>query len=286
VLVLGANGMLGHKLLQHLRLCCDVAGTLRAEAVDPALENALRDIKLYPKTDARSLRSVCEAIDDWDASVVINCIGIIKQIKAANDPIESISINALFPHQLARLTETRGVRLIHFSTDCVFSGTRGNYTEDDQPDPVDLYGRTKLLGEVIASDVLTLRTSIIGQELRGHHGLLDWFLSQRGGRVQGFANARYSGLTTRTLGKLIVELIRNEPRLNGVWHVSSDPISKFDLLRIVNQVYDLKVDLSPDESFVCDRTLDSTRFRKRIGWRPPSWDEMIVAMHAEAGIYA
>jgi dTDP-4-dehydrorhamnose reductase len=286
VIVLGAGGMLGHKLLQHLRQSCDVAGTMRADVADPALQKALCDIKLYPKIDTRRLGSIADVIDDWHASVVINCVGIVKQIEAANDPIEAISVNALFPHQLARLTATRKVRLIHFSTDCVFSGKGGNYVEDDIPDPVDLYGHTKLLGEVTAPGVLTLRTSIIGRELRGHHGLLDWFLSQRGGRAKGFANARYSGLTTQAVGKLVVQLIRTEPELSGLWHVSSDAISKFDLLQIVNQVCDLKVDLLRDESFVCDRTLNSTRLRKRTGWGPPSWNEMIVAMHAEAVNYA
>jgi dTDP-4-dehydrorhamnose reductase len=216
---------------------------------------------------------------------VINCIGIIKQIQAASDPVESIAINALFPNQLARLTSARRVKLIHFSTDCVFSGKNGNYTEDDYPDPGDLYGRTKLLGEVSSPDSLTLRTSIVGHELQGHHGLLDWFLAQRSGHAKGFAKARFSGLTTLDFAELVSYIIGALPDLHGLWHVSSDPISKFDLLGIVNQIYGLNIDLARDETFVCDRSLNSARFRKRTGWQPPSWDDMITRMHAEVGSY-
>jgi dTDP-4-dehydrorhamnose reductase len=285
VIVLGAGGMLGHKLVQRLRRSHDVAGTIRAACPDTALEKAVGGTKIYTNVDALQLQSVISAIEDWRPSVVINCIGIIKQIEAANDPVESIAINALFPNQLARLTSVRDAKLIHFSTDCVFSGGRGNYAEEDHPDPTDLYGRTKLLGEVSAPDSLTLRTSIIGQELRGHRGLIDWFLSQRGRQAKGFANARYSGLTTLDFAELVRYIIGAQPDLHGLWHVSSDPISKFDLLGIVNRIYGLEIRLARDETFVCDRSLNSARFRKRTGWQPPSWEDMITRMHAEAGSY-
>ena len=210
---------------------------------------------------------------------MLNCIGIIKQSKAASDPLPSIAINSLLPHQLAQMAAARGARLIHFSTDCVFSGRRGNYVEDDEPDPVDLYGRSKLLGEVTAPNGLTLRTSIVGRELREHLGLIDWFLSQRGGRINGYARALYSGLTTLAAADLVAWLIRAHPALQGLWQVSGEPISKFDLLQIVKRVYGLDIEIAPDRHFVCDRRLDSTRFRKHTGWRPPSWDHMIAAMH-------
>ena len=286
VIVLGAGGMLGHKLLQRLRCVCDVAGTIRSGAADAELEGVLRDVKLYPNVDVWRLQSIDEAIDDWRADVVVNCVGIIKQIKTASAPVESIAVNALFPHQLAQLTAAHTSRLIHISTDCVFSGARGNYTEDDPPDPIDLYGRTKWLGEVVAPRALTLRTSIIGQELRGHYGLIDWFLTQRGGRAKGYANARYSGLTTLVFANVVSDIIRSHPDLHGLWHVSGDPTNKFDLLQIVNRVYGLGVDLVRENGFVCDRSLDSTRFRQHTGWRPPSWDDMIVGMHAETLQYA
>jgi dTDP-4-dehydrorhamnose reductase len=281
VMVLGATGMLGHKLLQRLRSDFEVAGTIRASGPDAALRRALPGVRLYSDTRADDLASVRRAIDDWRADVVLNCIGIIKQTKAASDPISSISINALLPHQLARLTAERSAKLIHFSTDCVFSGRRGNYAEADLADPIDLYGRSKLLGEVDAPGALTLRTSIVGRELRGHLGLIDWLFSQRGQRVDGYARALYTGLTTNAMADLIAWLIRSHSDLEGLWHVSGDPISKFDLLQSVNRAYGLGIEIARDETFECDRRLDSTRFRKRTGWQPDPWPDMIAAMQAE-----
>lgn len=286
VIVLGAAGMLGHKLLQRLRSHYEIAGTIREPLPDAGLCRVLQGIRLYPDVDASDLAALQRAIEDWDAQVVLNCIGIIKQTKAANDPLTSIAINSLLPHQLARLAAARGAKLIHFSTDCVFSGHRGNYVEDDVPDPVDLYGRSKLLGEVTAPNALTLRTSIVGRELRGHLGLIDWFLSQRGRRISGYVHALYSGLTTIAAADLIGWLIRTHPKLEGLWHVSSEPISKFDLLQIVKRVYGLDIDIAPDEAFVCDRRLNSTRFRKCTGWRPASWQDMIAGMHLDEATYA
>jgi dTDP-4-dehydrorhamnose reductase len=286
VIVLGAAGMLGHKILQRLRMDHDVAGTIRESAPDATLRRVLSGIELYPSVQANDLSSIERAVDSWKANVVVNCIGIIKQTKAASDPLTSIAINSLFPHQLAHLTGARNARLIHFSTDCVFSGRRGNYIEDDIPDPVDLYGRSKLLGEVTSPNSLTLRTSIVGRELRGHQGLIDWFLSQRGRRINGFVHALYSGLTTIVMADLIARCVRAHTELEGVWHVSGEPISKFDLLWMVNRVFGLGIEITPDESFVCDRRLDSVRFCEHTGWEPPSWEEMVNNMHLDEATYA
>jgi dTDP-4-dehydrorhamnose reductase len=285
VLVLGATGMLGHKLMQRMQDAVEVAGTIRTNEPGAALKRALPAVRFYPNVAAEDVPSLKHAIQDWRADVVVNCIGIIKQTAAAADPIESISTNALLPHRLARLAAERGAKLIQFSTDCVFSGRQGNYVEGDPADPVDLYGHTKLLGEVSAPCALTLRTSIVGRELRGHLSLIDWFLSQRGKRVKGYARALYSGLTTSAMADLITRLIRDHPELHGLWHVSSDPISKFELLQIVNRIYDLEIELVRDETYVCDRRLDSTAFRKQTGWRPASWPDMIAGIHAEDEIY-
>lgn len=286
ILVLGASGMLGHKLLQRLSADFDAAGTIQSDEPETVLKKALAGRKLYHGVQADRLELIAAAVDDWRATVVLNCIGVVKQSQAASDPIPSIAINALLPHQLAKLAAERNAKLIHFSTDCVFSGNRGSYTEDDAPDPLDLYGRTKHLGEVSSHGALTLRTSIIGQELRGHLGLIDWFLGQAGGPVNGYANVRYTGLTTIALADLIAQIIQSHPQLEGLWHVSSETISKFDLLRIVNRVYGLGSQLTRDETFICDRSLDSSRFRARTGWKPASWEDMIVAMHEEARNYA
>src|SRR5262245_26238564 len=170
VVVLGAAGMLGHKLLQRLRPDFEVAGTIRDREPSPELLRALPNVKFYPHVVASDRASLAYVIEDWGPQVVLNCVGIVKQTSAAKDPILSISVNSLFPHQLAQLTAAHSAKLIHFSTDCVFSGRHGNYVEDDVPDPIDLYGRSKLLGEVTAPGTLTLRISIVGRELRGHLG--------------------------------------------------------------------------------------------------------------------
>jgi dTDP-4-dehydrorhamnose reductase len=286
VIVLGATGMFGHKLIQRLTDKYEVAGTVRSPTVGDRLARLFKSVKIYCSVDANNFASVEQAIADWKADVVLNCVGLIKQQQAANDALISIPINSLFPHQLARLNTARGTRLLHFSTDCVFSGRRGNYIEDDLPDPLDLYGRSKLLGEVVAPNTLTLRTSIVGRGLSGHLGLIDWFVSQRGRQVNGYVNALYSGLTTIAAADLVLLLIRAFPKLDKLWHVSGDPISKFDLLQLVNRIYDLGIELVPDKQFKCDRRLDSSRFRKCTGWQPRSWEEMIVEMHSDEATYA
>jgi dTDP-4-dehydrorhamnose reductase len=245
------------------------------------VRDALPGIPLYPDVHAEDLAPLERAIDDWRPDAVVNCIGIVKQAPEAAEHIASIGINALFPHQAHLLAAKRGIKFIHFSTDCVFSGRRGDYKEGDIPDAADLYGRSKLLGEVTGRGALTLRTSIVGRELRGHRGLIDWCLGQRGKHIKGFARALYNGLTTGAMADLVAEIIRSHGALEGLWHVSSDPISKFDLLKIVNQVYKLNIEIERDDEFVCDRRLNSTRFRNEVGWRPKTWHEMIATMRSE-----
>jgi dTDP-4-dehydrorhamnose reductase len=218
-------------------------------------------------------------------AVVVNCIGIVKQDAAAKDPITSITVNSLFPHKLAQVCEHIDARLIHLSTDCVFSGHQGNYTEDDNPDPVDLYGRTKLLGETQQRKCLAIRTSMIGRELSGAHGLIEWFLSQEGKQVRGFKRAIFSGFTTLALAELLAEVIDRHPNLSGLYHVSAAAISKFDLLTLVRDVYGVEVQIEPDENFVCDRSLNSARFRQTTDFVPPNWRDMIQRMHDDPTPY-
>ena len=278
--------MLGHKLVQRLGTRFEVAGTVRGATADYAGLPALSGTRLMPGVKAEAPASVVSALDAVEPEAVINCIGVVKQLKEAKDPLTAITVNALFPHQLARFCAERGARLIHFSTDCVFSGRRGNYSEDDVPDPEDLYGRTKLLGEVAGPGCLTLRTSLIGRELRGRTSLIEWFLAQEGGRVQGFARAFYSGLTVNAMADLVAELLTDFPALDGLWHASADPISKYDLLKIVDRIYGLGIMIERDESLFCDRRLDSSRFRAQTGFRPKPWEEMIAEMHADPTPYA
>jgi dTDP-4-dehydrorhamnose reductase len=174
---------------------------------------------------------------------------------------------------------------LHLSTDCVFSGRKGGYREADQPDPVDTYGLSKLLGEP-ESGALTLRTSVIGPELASSNGLYEWFRSRHGQAVSGYRNAIFSGLTTLELSRVMLQVLESHPTLEGVWHVSSEPIAKLELLSKLNRAAQLGVTLLPDENFVCDRSLDSIRFQSETGYRPPSWDAMVQEMVEDGKSYA
>jgi len=206
---------------------------------------------------------------------VINCIGIIKQLREATDPLVSIAINALLPHRLGRHCDAGGARLLHLSTDCVFSGRKGGYTEQDMPDPEDLYGRSKLLGEVAGPHALTLRTSIVGRELSSRSGLIEWFLGQSGQTIKGYRRAIYSGFTTVELARIIEMILLRHPDLSGLWQVSADPINKYDLLKTAEEAFHWQGEILPDDALVCDRSLDSSRFRAATGYLPPTWPEML-----------
>ena len=276
--------MLGHKLWQRLRERFDAYATFRQPSSINARWGIFDAARSLGNVSAEDFGSVVQACSQVRPDVVINCIGIVKQHAAAKDPAASIEVNALFPHRLAAYCRDAGARLVHLSTDCVFSGHKGNYSEADPPDAQDLYGRTKLLGEVASEGCLTIRTSMIGRELQGSHGLLEWFLSQRG-RVRGFTRAVFSGLTTLALAEAIADVIVDQPGLSGVWHLASEAISKFDLLTLVKQTYGLAIEIEPDETFVCDRSLDGSLFRQATGIQAPSWPEMIKQMRADPTPY-
>jgi dTDP-4-dehydrorhamnose reductase len=205
----------------------------------------------------------------------------------ARDPIMSISLNALLPHRISLICRAAKIRMIHISTDCVFSGKKGNYVESDQSDAEDLYGRSKFLGEVsYPPHSITLRTSIIGRELKTHLGLIEWFLSQKDGdTIHGYKRAIYTGFTTDELSRVISNYVIPHTELSGLYHVSTNPISKYDLLQIANKAFGRKINIMPDEDFVCDRSLDSTRFCQATGYNPPSWPEMIYEMAKDTSFY-
>jgi dTDP-4-dehydrorhamnose reductase len=278
--------MLGHKIWQTFSERFDTYVTFRAE---PAaylrfgIFDAKRAVGAVTTDDFDSVRRAFAFVRP---DAVVNCIGIVKQDAAAKDPYTSILVNALFPHLLARACRETGSRLVHLSTDCVFSGRKGNYAESDVPDAEDLYGRTKLLGEVDGKGCLTIRTSMIGRELKGSHGLVEWFLAQRGQRVRGFRRAVFSGFTTRALSEIIADLIDERRDLEGVYHVAAEPITKFDLLALIKEVYKLSVEVEPDENFICDRGLNGARFHAATGFVPPSWAAMIQQMHSDPTPYA
>lgn len=286
VLILGGSGMLGHKLWQTFEQRFDAYVTFRGSAGAYARTALFDPARAIGGVSAQDFDSVARAFGIMRPDVVVNCIGIVKQDAAAKDPLTSIAVNALFPHRLAQLARASGARLIHLSTDCVFTGREGGYAESSRPDAEDLYGRTKLLGEVAGEGCLTIRTSMIGRELAGAHGLLEWFLSQQGGAsVRGFKRAIFSGFTTGALAEVIASVVAERADLSGVWHVAAEPVNKFDLLSLVKEIYGLRVEIEPDESFVCDRSLDDSRFRELTGTRAPAWPEMVERMRADRTPY-
>jgi len=278
LLVIGASGMLGNSLVRYFARERELSvwGVIRSNAMPDALDGLL-GVKFISGVDVENHDALIDVFNQVRPDVVINAVGLVKQLASADDPMSAIPINAFFPHRLARLCSLVGARLIHISTDCVFVGSKGLYTEGDCPDAYDLYGRSKLLGEVDSPHALTLRTSLIGHEISGKKGLVEWFLSQTGS-VHGFSKAVFSGLPTVEIARVIKEFVLPNRELHGVYHLSADPITKYDLLTKVAEAYGKSIEVVPDDSLVIDRSLDSSRFRAATGFVPKSWDEMIVAM--------
>jgi dTDP-4-dehydrorhamnose reductase len=286
-LVLGGTGMLGHVLWRTCREAgIEAVATVRADRLAGPAAAVLDPGSTLTGVRAEDTESVTRALGDSGAEVVVNCIGIVKQSSRADDAVGTIRVNSLFPHQLAAACRERGMRLIHVSTDCVFSGRTGGYDEDDVPDPVDLYGRSKLLGEVAGDDALTIRTSMIGRELEGANGLLEWFLGQAGGAVRGFSRAVFSGPTTPVLSRAIAGVIGGHPGLEGVHHLGADPIDKHELLLMLREAFSLDVEIERDDTVQVDRSLDSSRFRAATGWEPPSWERMVAELASTAAEYS
>jgi dTDP-4-dehydrorhamnose reductase len=284
VLVLGVTGMLGHTLFRAFSTLpgMQVHATARNR---PGLDRWFsRELlgRIHAPADADDFNSILDVMDAVRPDVVINCIGVIKQLAEAKDPLTAIAINSLLPHRLAKACERINARLIHLSTDCVFSGTKGGYQEGDFPDCTDLYGRSKLLGEVDYPHAITLRTSIIGHELFSRVSLVDWFLSQRD-VIKGFTRARYSGFPTVEMARIIAEQVIPRPELSGLYHLSSEPISKYDLLCLVRDQYGKEIEIEPDADFCCDRSLDSSRFRSVTGYDSLAWPVMVKNMYEARG---
>ena len=284
-LVLGAAGMLGHRVWRELHEHMDAYAAVRRQGTDYAALHWFDEARLIDGIDVASDEHLERAFAVATPDVVVNAVGIVKQRQDASDAVQSIAINALLPHRLAALCVDAGVRLVHLSTDCVFSGSRGNYGETDLTDARDLYGRSKLLGEVDAEGCVTIRTSMVGREIGSSRGLIEWFMTRRGETAKGFTRARFSGLTTPALSRVIRDVIEHRPELRGVWHVAGEQINKHDLLTMVNEAFGLGTTIVADDSFVCDRTLDASRFMNATGFRPPTWAAMIAELAADPAPY-
>jgi dTDP-4-dehydrorhamnose reductase len=280
VFILGASGMLGNAMLRTFAELPQFAvyGSARSSAALRHFAPALQS-RIVTGVDVEQHDSLVRAFGRVQPDLVINCVGLVKQLAESGDPLLTIPLNSLLPHRLAALCEVAGARLVQISTDCVFSGDQGLYRESDLPDADDLYGRSKLLGEVDYPHAITLRTSIIGHELEGQRSLVNWFLAQQG-QVRGYTRAVFSGLPTVMLARLIRDVIVPHAELRGLYHVAAAPINKFDLLSLVAEVYGKQIAITPDAGLEIDRSLDATRLREATGYVAPPWPDMIAAMRA------
>ena len=276
IIILGANGMLGHSMLEELANAqnFNVYGIMRKEM--PKFSKKF--ICIYEK-EMLSDAFLTKIFEVYKPHILINCIGITKQKIESKNDMEVITINSLLPHRLNFLCQKYNSKLISFSTDCVFSGQRGNYTINDNPDPLDLYGRSKLMGEVHSEYALTIRTSMIGHELNFGKSFLSWIMAQKNKKIKGYKNFIYSGVTTRYLSKFIHAMIADNAYIHGIWQLSSAPISKFHLLHMINNTYNLKLHIQPDEAVCIDRSLIDNFPKNFLNKASRKWDIMIDEMH-------
>ena len=279
ILILGSSGMIGstmHRILTG-NSNWDVVGSVRAST---KTENHDRDGRRWVcGVDLANQDHLSRLFRETRPDIVINCAGLTKHLQGGNDPVPALIMNALLPHRLAELCSISGARLLHVSTDCVFSGKNGNYSEDDLSDAIDVYGKTKHLGEVGGVGIITLRTSTIGHELGTQFGLLEWFLTQE--RCKGYRNAIFSGLTSVEFARVVRDFVIPNPTLEGLYHVGAEAINKDALLRLIAKLYNKDIEIETDHQVLIDRSLDSQRFANATGYCAPSWSEMIMTMYQD-----
>ena len=278
LLILGGSGMVGHTLIKQLLAKHEIFTILRNRTdlqSSKFFEKILQKDRCVLIDDINQYENLNNIIKQISPDIIINCIGVIKQRNDIKNTLNMIRINSLLPHILNDICHTNKIKLIHLSTDCVFSGNKGNYKESDNPDPIDKYGESKLLGEINEGSSLTIRTSFIGPELFNKKSLFEWIKSQKNTEIDGFENAIYSGLTTLTFAQVIENIIDKHLDLSGVWQVSSDSISKFELIKMINQKFNLNIKINRNSSFQCNRSLNSSKFKKKTAIKIPSWESMI-----------
>ncbi len=285
VLIFGGSGMLGHKLVQTFNSKFETWTTLRDNSSRYFRLGIVDSDRVVENVSVENDQGIVRAIDAAKPDVIINAVGLVKQLPSSKSVIKTLTVNSIFPHRLAEFAEKTGSRLITISTDCVFNGRRGMYTEGDVSDAEDIYGKSKNLGEVAQPNCLTLRTSIIGREIDTAHSLVEWFLANRGGKVKGFRKAIYSGFPTIVLAEILADVIDNQSKLAGLYHISSDPINKFDLLCLLRDAYGIDAEIEPSEELCIDRSLNSEKFRKATGFMPMEWKDMVGMMANDSTPY-
>ena len=287
ILILGASGMIGHKLWQGLSARFDNVCAVLHKGREAFSWTSLYDgSSVTDNVDLSDFHRTGKLLDTLAPDVILNAVGITKRHIRDGNMLDTVLLNSALPHYLAGWCRDRGARVFQFSTDCVFSGKDGNYTEDSATDAEDEYGRTKAIGELRDNCAITLRTSFIGRELSACTELLEWFLAQEGGKIQGFTNAHYSGVTTRFLCRAVGDIIDMHPNLSGLYHLSSKPISKYELLCLARDSFGLDVEIEPYDGFTCKRTLDGSRLIADTGIKVPAWEEMMLDIAGESEFYS
>jgi dTDP-4-dehydrorhamnose reductase len=279
IIILGASGMLGNAMLRLLSMSTNhnVLGTVRSSKAKNLLPIDLQN-NLVSAIDVLDIKSIDSLVKKIKPQILINCVGVIKQSTEVSNHIATITINSLLPHKLAMLAKKYKFRLVHISTDCVFSGNKGNYIESDFPDAQDLYGRSKLLGEIDDNKNITLRTSMIGHELDSSRSLINWFLNQND-QIKGYRNAIFSGLPAVEIASVIRDFVIPNNRLSGLYHLASDPINKYELLKLVSERYKKSIEIIPDNTIIIDRSLNGSLFNKKTGFKTKPWPKLILDMH-------
>lgn len=277
ILILGASGLLGHKLFQTLSARFDnVTGLLHGDRQRFVATGLFDSTNTVDQFEANDFDSVLEQLNQFSPDVIVNAVGITKRRKGITDARYARRINADFPALLSQWVTQRDRRLIHFSTNCVFDGTKASYTESSPPDCQTIYGSTKAAGEVSAAGALTLRTSFIGRELAHYTELLEWFLAQKGKVIGGYTSSLFSGVSTQYLSRVVADVIEFHPKLSGLYNLAAaKPITKYDLLCLARDVFKINVEIIPEENNLNNAVLDGSVLNRKLNLKIPTWQEMM-----------
>jgi len=278
ILILGAGGMLGHQIAKtlHSRFPKSVYGMIRKPKSHYEKYGFLPQERFFDGIDVLETEALLRLLDEVRPQWIVNCVGITLRKSESKNFSKCMEINAVLPHRLALWARHNEAKVIHFGTDCVFDGKKGSsYKDFDQPTATDLYGTSKYLGEITDPFSLTLRLSIVGRELDSNSELVEWFLQQKGKTIKGFSQTIYSGLSTPTVAKEVARIIQDHPQLSGLYQVASEPISKYDLLQLLNEHFANNTTIEREDQHISNKSLDFERYAAKTGFRPPSWSEMI-----------
>jgi dTDP-4-dehydrorhamnose reductase len=283
ILILGGNGMIGHKMYQILsKFKEDTWVTLRNDLSTYSFSSIYNYEKVIDNIDLTDFNKLSRILNEIKPDIILNASGITIRRGVEKIKSNTILINSALPHFLNEWVSFNNKRLIHFSTDCVFSGKKGDYLDTDIKDAYDLYGSTKSLGEIIDSQfAVTLRGSMIGRELENKTELFEWFLKQKNKKIKGFSEVIYSGITTVKMAEIILTLINNYPNLTGIYNISSKPITKLALLKLCNEYFDVNAIIEMDGSYSSNKNLISEKFFNHIGMKQPNWEDLIKQLKDE-----